>query len=125
MVGCQEVAIPGSDATGQDALDGAGVELFEDLGTRAKSFQSPDGEKALLCPRHDFLGVFGPQESVGEVVTKELETLNLLYYSPVDVNGGMFSTPFPVVYDHSFVLLKLRERVLSWHHTARSLTSSL
>ena len=36
-------AIPGRDATGQDALDGAAVELFEDLGTRAKSFQSPEG----------------------------------------------------------------------------------
>jgi hypothetical protein len=30
-------AIPGGDATGQEALDGAVVELFEDLGTHAKS----------------------------------------------------------------------------------------
>ena len=30
-VRCRAVAIPGGDATGQDALDGAAVELFEDL----------------------------------------------------------------------------------------------
>ncbi|XP_064867758.1 zinc finger matrin-type protein 4 isoform X1 [Oncorhynchus nerka] len=33
-----------------DAIDDAAVELFEDLGTHAKSFQSPEGEKVLLCP---------------------------------------------------------------------------
>jgi hypothetical protein len=44
MVRCQAVAIAGCDATGQDALDGAAVERFEDLGTNAKSFQSPEGE---------------------------------------------------------------------------------
>uniref|UniRef100_A0AAZ3Q0N0 F-box and WD repeat domain containing 5 n=1 Tax=Oncorhynchus tshawytscha TaxID=74940 RepID=A0AAZ3Q0N0_ONCTS len=43
------VSIPGSDATSQDALDGAAVEPFEDLRTHAKSFQSPEGE----CPLHD------------------------------------------------------------------------
>ena len=47
------------DATGQDALNCAAVEVFEDLGTHAKSCQSPEGEKALLCPFHDFIGVFG------------------------------------------------------------------
>ena len=42
------------------ALDGAAVELFEDLGIHDKSFQSPDVEKVLSCPLHDFIGVFGP-----------------------------------------------------------------
>ena len=37
-------AIPGGDATGQDALGGAAVEPFEDLGTHAKSLQAPEGE---------------------------------------------------------------------------------
>ena len=32
------VAVPGSDATGQDALDVAAVEPFGDLRTHAKSF---------------------------------------------------------------------------------------
>ena len=57
---CRAVAIPGGDATGQDALDGAAVELFEYLRTHAKSFQSPEGEKVLSCPLHNCLGVFGP-----------------------------------------------------------------
>ena len=43
-----------------DALDGAAVELFENLGTHAKAFHSPEGEKAVSCPLHYFLGVFGP-----------------------------------------------------------------
>ena len=34
----QAGSIPGGEATGQDALDGAAVEPFEDLGTHAKSF---------------------------------------------------------------------------------------
>ena len=42
------------------ALDGAAVEPFEDLGTHAKSFQSPEGEKVLSCPLLDCLGMFGP-----------------------------------------------------------------
>ena len=53
-------AIPGGDASGQDDLDGAAVELFEDLGTHTKSFQSPEREKVLSCPLHDCLGVLGP-----------------------------------------------------------------
>ena len=60
LVGCRAVTIPGGDATGQDALDGAAVELFDNLWTHANSFQSPDGEKALSCPLHNFLGLFGP-----------------------------------------------------------------
>ena len=52
--------MPGSDATGQDVLDSAAVEPFEDLGTQAKSFQSPQGEKVLSCPLHNCLVVFGP-----------------------------------------------------------------
>ena len=34
------VAIPGGDAANQDALDGAAVELFEDLRTHSTVFQS-------------------------------------------------------------------------------------
>ena len=60
MVICRAVAIPGGDATNQDALDGAAVELFEDLGTHAKYFQSPEGKKVLSCPLQDCVGVFGP-----------------------------------------------------------------
>ena len=44
MVGGPAVAIPGSDAICQDALDVAAVKPFEDLRTHAKSFQSHEGE---------------------------------------------------------------------------------
>jgi hypothetical protein len=50
----------GGDATDQDARDGEAVELFEDLGTYAKSLQFPEGEKVLSCPLNYCLGVFGP-----------------------------------------------------------------
>ena len=43
-VGGRAVAIPGSDSTSQDALDGAAEEPFEDLKTHAKYFQSPESE---------------------------------------------------------------------------------
>jgi hypothetical protein len=33
------------------------------------------------------------------VDTKELEALNLLHYSPIDENGGVLGTPFPVVHN--------------------------
>ena len=33
----EQLQLPGGDATSQDALDGAAVQLFEDLGTHAKS----------------------------------------------------------------------------------------
>ena len=36
--------------------------------------------------------------------TKELETLHPLHYSPVDVNGGLFGPPFPVVNDYLLCL---------------------
>ena len=44
----------------QPMVDGAAVELLEDLGTHAKTFHSSEGEMVLLCPLHNFVGVFGP-----------------------------------------------------------------
>ena len=60
MVGCRAVAIPGDEATCQDALAGAAVELFEVLGTHAKSFQPPEEGNVLSFFLHNCLGVFGP-----------------------------------------------------------------
>ena len=34
----------------------------------------------------------------------DLETLNPLHYNPVDVNGGLFGPPFPVVHNQLFCL---------------------
>jgi hypothetical protein len=36
--------------------------------------------------------------------TTELETLDPLYNSPIDVNGGVLVPPFPVVYNHLLCL---------------------
>jgi hypothetical protein len=38
VVGGRAIAVPGSDATSQNALDVAAVESFDDLRTHAKSF---------------------------------------------------------------------------------------
>ena len=51
------VAIPDGDTTSQDALDGAAVELFEDLGTHDKSFQSHEGGNALSLTLHECVAV--------------------------------------------------------------------
>jgi hypothetical protein len=50
---------PNGDAASQGALNGAAVELFEDLRARAKYFQPPEGEEALSCSLHDCVGMFG------------------------------------------------------------------
>ena len=51
--------------------------------------------------------------------TKELETLDPLHYSPVDVNGGLFGPPFPVVHDKLLCLAHNEGEVvvLAPHHT--------
>jgi hypothetical protein len=57
-VGCQAFAIPSGDAASQDALNGAAVELFQDLRAHAKSFQPLEGEESLSCPLQNCVGVF-------------------------------------------------------------------
>ena len=59
-VGYQAVALPSGDSASQDALNGAAVELFEDLMAHAKALQHPEGEEALSCLLHDCVGVCGP-----------------------------------------------------------------
>jgi hypothetical protein len=49
--------------------------------------------------------------------TEELEALDQLHYSPVDVDECVLGPPF--------VLLTLREWFLSWHDTYRSLNPSI
>ena len=39
------VAIPGSDAVSQDALNASAVEPFEDVRAHAKPFQLPEGRR--------------------------------------------------------------------------------
>ena len=94
--------MPSSCHTSQDALDGAAVELFKDLGTHAKSFQSPEGEKVLSCFTTVLVGL--DHDSWFVMWTPRNFTLDQLHYSPVDVNGGLFGPPFPVVNDQLFCL---------------------
>ena len=63
-------------------------------------------------PLHDCLGVLGPCQFVGDVDTKELEALNLLHYSPVDENGGVLGSPFPVVHNHLLCLAHIEGEVV-------------
>ena len=44
--------------------------------------------------------------------TKQLEILNLLHYSHIDVNGGLFGPPFPVVHDHLLFLAHIEGDVV-------------
>ena len=44
--------------------------------------------------------------------TKELETLDPLLYSPIDVNGGVFGPPFPVVHDQLLCLAHVEGEVV-------------
>jgi hypothetical protein len=46
------------------------------------------------------------------VDTKELETLDPLHYSPINVNGGLFSIPFPLVHDHLLCVAHIEGEVV-------------
>ena len=48
--GCQIVAIPSGDAASQDPLEGAAVELIENLRSHEKYFQTPGGGKGVVVP---------------------------------------------------------------------------
>ena len=106
MVVCQTVVIPRSEPAVE------AVELFEDLRAHAKSFQSPEGEMFFSCPLHDCLGMFGLLWFVGDVDTKEPETIDPLHYSPVDVNGSLFGPSFPVVHNQLFCLAHIEREVV-------------
>ena len=56
---------------------------------------------------------------------KELETLDPLHYSNVDVNGGVFGPPFPVVHDQLLCLDYVEAEVVLLAPHCWSLTSSL
>ena len=44
--------------------------------------------------------------------TAELEALDLLHYSPVNVDGGMLGPPFPIVYDQLLCLADFEREVV-------------
>ena len=93
--GCA-VAIPGGDAVGQDSLDGAVVELIDDLRAHAEFLQSPEVEEALLRLFHLCVG---PCQVLCDVHTNELEAFDLLHCSPVNVNRDVVPLLIPVIHN--------------------------
>ena len=90
------------DATGQDALDGAAVEHLEDLGSHAKYF--------LLCGKRHCRTLFTTvlvcldHDSLLVMWTPRNLTLNPLHYSPVGVNGGMFTHDCMAKHDSNTII---------------------
>ena len=44
--------------------------------------------------------------------SKELESLNLLHYSPVNENGGVLALPFPIVHDQLLSLAHIEAEII-------------
>jgi hypothetical protein len=49
---------------------------------------------------------------VGDVDTKELETLDPLHYNPININGGLYRPPFPVVHGQLLCLAHVEGEVV-------------
>ena len=74
---------------------------------------------------HHTVCVGGPFQIISDVYTEELEAFHTLHCSPVDVDRGVLPLLSPKSMISSFILLTLRKRLFSWHHSTRALTSSL
>lgn len=125
MVESGAVSIPGCDAAGQDALNGAAVEVGEYPGGHAKFLHQPLEVEALLLRLDQSDGVVCPCQVLCDLDAEELEVTDSLHSSPIDVDWAYPSPCFLKLTITSFFLLILKDRLLSWHRTARSLTSSL
>ena len=117
MVRCRAVSITGGDVTGQDALAGDAIDIFEDVGTHAKSFKSPEGEKVLCACRVVVLSTV--------LVCLDHDSLLVMWTPRNSQPAPRPSFSYRKSMLISFVLFTFRERLLSWHHTAMSLTSYL
>ena len=51
-------------------------------------------------------------DHLNDVDTEELEALDPLHYSPVNVNGGVFGPPFPVVHEKLLCPAHLEKEVV-------------
>ena len=105
-------AIPSSDADSHNALDGAAVELLEDSRTHAKYFQPLEGEEALPCPFHNCVCVCGPCEVLSDVYANELEALDLLHNSSVNMDGGVLSPLCTIVHGQLIGLTDIEGEVV-------------
>jgi hypothetical protein len=72
---------------------------------------------------HHTVCVGGAIQIVSDVYGEELEAFQLLHCGPVDVDRGVLPLLFPLVHDKLLHFVDIE--VISWHHSARTLTSSL
>lgn len=80
------IAVPNCNTVGEDALDGAVVEVHQDLRGQMNLFKSPQKEEPLVSLLDQGRGIKGPREVLRDVDT--LEAGNGLHLIPMNVNGG-------------------------------------
>jgi hypothetical protein len=102
VVRCQAVAIPSDDADSEDAPNGASVALFDD--SFPNLFSLLRGKRHCCALFTSFLS---------DVDTKELEALDPLHHSPINVNWAVLGLPlFPVVHDQLLCLSGVKGEVI-------------
>ena len=105
-------AIPHSDATSQDALNGASVEGAHDGGRGSSSFQFAEEVETVLC----FLGqcccVFSPGEVLCDVYTQEFGAAYSLHSCTVDGQRSMLSVHSPEVNNNLLRLLHVQREIV-------------
>ena len=75
-VGDSAFAVPGSDTTRQDALNGTSVKVCEGLRGQDKFLQPPEVEEVLLRRHLHTVCVGGPFQTVSDVYSEELSTFS-------------------------------------------------
>lgn len=88
LVRHKAVAIPNCDTVGNDSLDGAAVEVHQNLRRRMDLLWSPQEEETLVRLLDQSGGAEGPWEVLGNVHTQKLEAGDTLNLCSVDTDGG-------------------------------------
>ena len=83
------VAIPYCYMVGKDALNGAAVEVHQNLRRQMDFLQSPQEEEMLVSLLDQGGGVEGPREVLGDVDTQKLEAGDMPHRHTVDTDGGV------------------------------------
>ncbi len=117
MVEGGATAIPGGDATCQDILYGAPVEVAESPGVHVEPPQPAEEEEPLSGCLCDGVCVVSPGQVLADVDLENPEAADSLHCVLLPVAScSPQSAPF---------VLTLRWRLLSWHQDVRALTFSL
>ena len=77
------VALPNCGTVGEDPLDGAAVEVHQDLRRQVDLLESPQKEETLVSLLDQGRGVEGPREVLRDVDSQKLEAGDTLHLSPV------------------------------------------